>query len=131
LPITIPPAARSRSTDECVLVRHVALEELRAIGRADALRRRHVLDADRHAEQGRERTTTTERGGRPPRFTERGVAHQRHDRVHRGVHGVDPREDCLHHLERRGPAFSIELLQLDGGREAKIAFRRHGGDSLQ
>jgi hypothetical protein len=52
-----------------VLVGHVAFEELGAEGRADALRLRHVLDADRHAEEGRQRRATAERSRGSPRFT--------------------------------------------------------------
>src|SRR5262249_61601777 len=45
------------------------------------------------------------------------------DRVHVGVHRVDPREDRLHDLERRRAARPVELRELDGWCEAEIAGR--------
>src|SRR5207247_9811712 len=69
-----------------------------------------------------------DRLSRAPALAQCATTRHRHDRVHGGFHGVDPREDCLHDLERRDLARPIELQQLDRGGEAEIAFSRHGGD---
>jgi hypothetical protein len=107
--------------DQRVLVGHVALEELGAVRGADALRRRDVLDGDGDAEQRRKIGAAAEGGGREARVPQRVLAHQGDDRVHVGVHRVDPREDGVQDFERRDTPSPIELEQFDGGCEAEVA----------
>ena len=108
----------------------MALEKLGAVRRADTLRHRDVLDADGHTEERRKAGAAAKRGSRAPRVTQRVLAHQSNDRVHVGVDRVDSGQDRLHDLERRSAASAIELEEVDGGREAEIAFARHGAHSL-
>ena len=105
---------------ERVVVGHAVLEDLRALGRADALREREVLDRDRHAMERPERRTARERGGGPPRRLERLLRGDRAIRVQRRIHLLDPREDRARHLERRHPAAADQRRERGGGGEAEL-----------
>jgi len=88
--------------------------ERRAVRRAEARDRRHVLDTDR---QAREQTHLL--AAHQPQLELAGVVEgpgiERHDGVDDGVVALDPREAGLDDLDRRDFASRDEPRQLGGG----------------
>ena len=100
--------------------------EPRAERRPDPLRDHEVLGGERHPVERSEGDALLREGALGGAgILHRLIGRQRDERVERGVHALDPREDGAHHLHRR------ELLLPDGrrhlrGRHPAEIIRSHG-----